>query len=431
MQDWPTLAAELKKAWAALPPDERARLEPELRSNHDALLSIRHGVAPPSPPSRELALLYSLLHGDPDRLLSDSTTGAANTWVGADGQVYFGGVEYDSTDPGWAYCPYTWCVIGGKTPSFSNAPAVVAIADTVTIALLGDWGGNNKAAQEVASSARGKLGAGDVMVHLGDVYYAGTNESGVVERDYQQLHFLAPWPWTETQGKSFALNSNHDMYAHGTGYFNTALASPLFASQNRCSYFALYNDRFRIVGLDTAYFDPDRSGTGFMEGSLGPTGAGTQAQFLNDQALAATAAKQQLILLTHHTGLAYNGLAYKGSAMPSLWEQVITQLAPLAGDTVIWYWGHEHMGVVYTDRKDPSGVTIRPRCCGHSCIPWGVATGLEAPGVEWYEKTVPVPGSNYFVANGFATVALDDSSLTETFYRQDGSESWGEKAGAT
>lgn len=64
------------------------------------------------------------------------------------------------------------------------------------------------------------------MAHLGDVYYAGTN-AGLLERDYEQANFLAPWPWPATQGKSLALNSNHDMYAHGTGYFNTALASPL------------------------------------------------------------------------------------------------------------------------------------------------------------------------------------------------------------
>jgi hypothetical protein len=419
MEDWHILAAELKKAWNALPPDERARIEPELRNNHEALLSIRAGVAPSSPPKRELALVYSLLHDDPDGLLIDSTTGGANTRVGPDGQVYYGEVAYDSTDPWWAYCPLAWCFFtDGKTPKFSNTPAVIAIANTVTIALLGDWGGNNEAARKVASSARGELGAGDIMVHLGDVYYAGTNESGVIERDYQQTNFLAPWPWPGTQGKSFALNSNHDMYAHGTGYFNTALASPIFASQNRCSYFALYNDRFRIVGLDTAYFDPDRSGTGFMVGSLGPTGAGTQAQFLGEQAHAAAAARQQLILLTHH-----NGLVYDGSATLPLWDQVIAQLAPLSGDTVIWYWGHEHMGVVYTDR-DASGITIRPRCCGHGCIPWGVATGLNAPGVEWYEKEVLPPGTNYFVANGFATVALDNSSISETFYRQDATKSW-------
>ncbi|MGD0453044.1 MAG: metallophosphoesterase [Solirubrobacteraceae bacterium] len=420
MQDGSKVAADVKEAWNALPPDERARVEPELRSNHDALLSIRAGVAPASRPTPEMALAYSLLHDDPDGLLIDTATGRIETSVGPDGQVYWGGVDYDATDYlGWGYCPIAWHLTEGKTPAFSNTSATIEIANTVTIALLGDWGGNNKAAQDVASSARAAIGAGDIMVHLGDVYYAGTDESGWVERDYQMTHFLAPWPWSGTQGKSFALNSNHDMYAHGTGYFNTALTSPIFASQNRCSYFALYNDRFRIVGLDTAYFDPDQSGFGFMTGSLGPTGPGTQAQFLNDQARAAAAAKQQLILLTHHNGLQYDGSA----PISPLWDQVVAQLAPLSGGTVIWYWGHEHMGVVYKDRN-ASGITIRPRCCGHGCIPWGVATRLNSPDVEWYEKTVLGPGSNYFVANGFATVALDGYSISETIFRQDGTESW-------
>jgi hypothetical protein len=401
MQDWDKLAEALKIAWAALPPDERARLEPEMRREHDALLSIRAGGAPSSPPRPELALAYSLLNDDPDRLLVNATTANVETRVGPDGQVYFGGVDYDSTDFWWLYCPLAWYLTDGKTPEFGNKPVTIEIADTVTIALLGDWG------------------AGDIMVHLGDVYYAGTNERGLLESDYQQTNFLNPWPWPETRGKSFALNSNHDMYAHGTGYFDTALTSPLFASQNRCSYFALYNDRFRIVGLDTAYFAPDQTGwNGFMTGSLGPAGAGSQAQFLNEQASAAAAAKQQLILLTHH-----NGLAYSGSPTVTLWSEVIAQLAPLAGAGVIWYWGHEHMGVVYRDRVE-NEITIRPRCCGHGCIPWGVATGLQAPDVEWYEKTVPPPGGDYFVANGFATLTLDNSSISEAFYRQDGTESW-------
>ncbi len=423
MQDWSKVAAEMKEAWNALPPDERARVEPEIRRNHEALLSIRAGVAPASRPTPELALAYSLLHDDPDGLLLDIATGRMETWIGPDGQVHGSTVQYTVDDYGWGYCPIAWWLTDGKTPPFppfSNKPATIEIANTVTIALLGDWGGNNKAAQDVASSARAAIGAGDIMVHLGDVYYAGTDESGHVERDYQQTHFLAPWPWSLTQGMSFALNSNHDMYAHGDGYFNTALASPAFAGQKRCSYFALYNDRFRFVGLDTAYYDPDQSGFGFMIGSLGLPEHGAQAQFLNDQARAAAAAKQQLILLTHHNGLQYD----VSTPTPPLWEEVVKQLAPLSGGTVIWYWGHEHMGVVYKDQVVSGGITIRPRCCGHGCIPWGVATGLNVSEVEWYEKTVLKPGPNYFVANGFATLALDGSSISEKFFRQDGSESW-------
>src|ERR1700722_2713198 len=413
MQDYTELSKELKKTWAALPPDERARLDPILRTSHADLLRIRdHGVVQ-SQPVRELSLVHSLLQDDPDGLLSDSVTPeAVGTYVGPDGQVYFGNVDFDSTDAGWAYVVLAWGWTDGKTPPFSNKPAAIQIPNTATIALLGDWGGNNAAAQAIASH----VDANDFIVHLGDVYYAGTNESGVVERDYEESNFLAAWPGGND--KSFALNSNHDMYAHGTGYFNTALASATFQSQKGCSYFALYNDSVRIVGLDTAYFDKDVSSTGYMIGDLGPTGPGTQAQFLHDQAQAAAAATQTLILLTHH-----NGLLYDGSVATTLWDQVVAQLAPLSGESILWYWGHEHMGVVYTDRT-ASGITIAPRCCGHSCIPWGVATNLNASGVAWYEKTVLGPGADYFVANGYATLAIGGPSITETFYRQDGNVSW-------
>src|SRR4051812_18830578 len=71
----------------------------------------------------------------------------------------------------------------GHTPTFSNTPAVVEIPNSVRIALLGDCGGNNTSAREVASSAKARVGAEDVIVHLGDVYYAGTKDSGFLESD--------------------------------------------------------------------------------------------------------------------------------------------------------------------------------------------------------------------------------------------------------
>ena len=413
LQDYTALSAELKKIWSNLSQGERARLEPMIRTSHADLVRIRDCGVVQEQPMRELLLTYSLLHDDPNGLLSDtSTPEAVATSVGPDGQVYFGNVDYDSTDPGWAYVFVAWYGTEGQAPPFSDKPATIEIPSTVTITLLGDWGGKNTAAHEIARN----VDPSDLIIHLGDVYYAGTNVNGLVERDYQQGNFLTPWPGKKEQ--SFALNSNHDMYARGTGYFKTTLASPTFQHQNGCSYFALYNGSFRIVGLDTAYFDQDASATGYMIGTLGPTGPGTQAQFLHNQAQAAAAARQTLILLTHH-----NGLLYDGSGATPLWGEVLAQLTPLSGDRVIWYWGHEHMGVIYTDRT-ANGITISPRCCGHSCIPWGIATGLNTSGVAWYEQTVRGPGTNYFVSNGYARLAIDESSIGETFYRQDGSQSW-------
>ncbi len=37
------------------------------------------------------------------------------------------------------------------------------------------------------------------------------------------------------------------------------------------------------------------------------------------------------------------------------------------------------------------------RCCGHGCIPWGIATALDNPQVTWLETQVKKPGPDYFV----------------------------------
>ena len=207
----------------------------------------------------------------------------------------------------------------------------------------------------------------------------GTNESGYVESDYESENFLTPWPGTH--GKLFALNSNYEMNPKRNQILQYRAPLRRSSRVNGCSYFSkLYNDAFRIVGFNTAYFDPDQSSTGFMIGSIGPTGLAHRLSFSTSKRKSAAAAKQQLILPTHH-----NGLPYNGSGTSPLWDQVIAASWPrLSGSTVIWYWGHEHMGVVYTDRAAASNITIRPRCCGHSCIPWGVATALNTSGVDWY-----------------------------------------------
>ncbi len=416
MSDLQRLSAHFKDQWSKLPASERNRLEPLISEGHAYLLSIRAGNEPAvgPKPEREFLLAYSILHDDPDGLLRDLE--ATETYVDGHGLVYFGGATYDETDPRWIYCPFAWDETG-PTPGFNNHPQTIEIPNDLKIYLLGDWGGNNAAARDCARQVT--PGSEDLVIHLGDVYYAGTNQNGRIEKDYQKEHFLKPWPGPA--GRSFALNSNHDMYAHATGYFNTTLKSSLFQAQAGCSYFALYNDSYRIVGLDSAYYDKDQSGwpDGFMIGDIGPIGPGTQAQFLSDQASLAQHAGAELIILSHHTGLTFDG-----SERSVFGTQVMQQIAPYNG-RVTWYWGHVHIGAVYKTYKDETPVFLHGRCCGHSCIPWGVATDLNAPNVEWYEKKVEGPGVNYFVANGFATLTLGiGGSLTEAFYRQDGSLSW-------
>ena len=416
MRDYRLLQQQVKAAWAKLPPDVRARLEPQILAAHQQMLAVNTlgAEAAPAPVNRQLLSVYSMLNDDPDGLLRSAAKPAVEgilTQVRPDGEVLFGEVDYDVTDLGWAYIIVALGETWGETPPFKIPTQAVQIDDNATLAILGDWGGANQPALQVAKAAKGSRA--NYFIHLGDVYYAGTNGSGALEEPYQQTNFLKIWPGPV--GASFALNSNHDMYAHATGYSLTALASEIFKTQGGANCFALYNKSFRIVGLDSAYYAPDDL---YDVGSLGDP-AGGQATFLRQQAEQAAAAGQNLILLTHH-----NGLSWDGSTPEPLWQEVADQLAPFSGKSICWYWGHVHIGAVYKPQV-VNKITIYPRCCGHSCIPWGVATGLQHnSNVLWFENEVLGPGSNYFVTNGYATVALTGASMKETFYDQSGSAQW-------
>jgi hypothetical protein len=149
----------------------------------------------------------------------------------------------------------------------------------------------------------------------------------------------------------------------------------------------------RVVGLDTAYYAPDDTINDFPGYMIGSNLNGS-VPLQTDQAY-------------------------------TLWQQVtqaVTQLPAAANKNVLWYFGHVHVGAVYTPQR-VGGVTIHARCCGHSCIPWGIATELQGPNVVWFEQQVLGPGPNYFVTNGYATLALNETSATEAFHNQTGQQS--------
>lgn len=427
MKDIGRLKAQVKAAWAKLPKDVQAHLEGKMRAatiQAEAVQNEAVATVTDAQPDRELVML--------DRVLNDNLEGLTPgeavpegifTFVKPDGEVGFGGRDYDATDPGWAYCLVAMVETLNQTPPF-KVGNTVQIPNSTTLGLLGDWGGANAQALAVGTAAAKRS---NYLIHLGDVYYAGTNGNGGSLDPEQETNFLDVWPGAADH--SFTLNSNHDMYAHATGYA-TAVASAKFKAQGG-NCFALYNDAFRIVGLDTAYYAPDSKLTdfpGYMIGSLGDA-QGDQMHFVQNQ-IAQLKAGQRLVLLSHHNGLNVDGSLPQPSDHPFLlWQQVtqvLKQLPAAASKDVLWYWGHVHAGVVYKPQK-VGGITITPRCCGHGCIPWGVASELANSAHKiWFEKQVlpPDPGKTYFVTNGYATLTLNGASLTEQFWDQNDKQSW-------
>jgi hypothetical protein len=146
------------------------------------------------------------------------------------------------------------------------------IKNDLRMALVSDWGTGLYGAPVIAGDIGGKCGNFDMIMHLGDVYYAGAMKE-------MRQRFLDPWPKCPTVINR-ALNGNHEMYSGGQAYFETTL--PAF--RQKSSYFAYQNDNWLLVALDTACQDFD----------LDPI----QVKWL--ERLVAKAADRRVMLLSHH-----------------------------------------------------------------------------------------------------------------------------------
>jgi hypothetical protein len=406
----PVVSSRIRDAWAALSPDVRNRIAPLLaKANQQALAVSQTRTAPLDPDVLRQALFArSAISGDREPLLANLAASLVID-VGPGGEIWGTG-KYEELDAGWAESVAVWLenLISGKHPFNPGPPAVITMPAQVTIALAGDWGtgdwrteANPAPSTDVASQI--EFLQPHYNIHLGDVYYAGTTD--------EEQHLLIKL-WPAGQLGALALNSNHEMYSGAKPYFQRALKNQLFSLQNGSSFFALENQDWVIVGLDSAYYT-DAEGL-YLEGSLSPPNRPRlQVDFLRTQADKG----KKVIVLTHH-----NGLSEDGMMETKLWSEVMSAF-PQGSGPAYWYWGHVHAGVVY---KPYGPVRVLCRCCGHGGIPWGHAAILkDSPNIEWYEnRSAYDPEVSQRVLNGFALLKLDGPTLREIFYDENGGIAW-------
>lgn len=326
--------------------------------------------------------------------------------------VVYGERQYEQLDIRWmwAWVDYLLSHHLGHFATFGTTPAPPiqlegATAGEVRIALVGDWGTGDSTAEAVMAQIVGLAPAPpDYIIHLGDVYYAGTAGDYLPLRE-EFTNLIGFWP-PEYAGKSFTMNSNHEMYSGAEGYFQAlnVPGSP-FSVQNHTSYFSMQYGGWTILGLDTAYFSTSPM---VMDGSIGGVN-GIQGQWIQGMKLS----PGKVMVISHH-----NGLSDDGTVKQPVWAEVN---GALGGDPFAWYWGHEHLGVVYTNptKSNPPAATYC-RCLGHGALPYGDAGELHnAPGVAYYAHT-PQP-SSVLVYNGWVLLTLKSAlgqltSITEEFY---------------
>ncbi|MGA2536721.1 MAG: metallophosphoesterase [Terracidiphilus sp.] len=307
-----------------------------------------------------------------------------------------------------------------RAPFPPGSPRTIPMPENASVVLLGDWGGDNDAARNVAAIVRKHNPS--MGVHLGDIYYGGTK----AECD----SFLRLWPFHVNpadpnsaiiHGSSLALNGNHEMYSGGESYFNTVLP----AMGQPQSFFCLENQYWRIVGLDTAY----------AAGHLKPNGPDdpitTQWNWLVN--LLKSAPKRANIFLTHHQPVSAHTEEWTDSK--PLRQEIEELLASdgIGQDAIFgWFFGHEHRCAIYQDDMLP----YNARLIGNGCIPHEVQREKAAdPGctpIDFVNNKETHPGSNTAVSS-FAELRFDGPKLVIDYCNEDdtlwGTEQWDATAG--
>jgi len=305
--------------------------------------------------------------------------------------------KFDNLDPGWIWSLRDW-IKGLKKhdfPDFDRAPQT--IDDSYRIAILSDWATGLYGAPRCAAAIENDPGPIDLVLHLGDVYYAGDDEE-------VKGRFLKFWP-KRAHATNRALNGNHEMYSGGNGYFDFILKDDAF--RQRASCFALCNRRWLLVALDTAYLDNDLYGD--------------QAAWVHN--LANQYPDQRIVLFSHHQPFSY--FEAGGPKIVRKLTDLLTQ-----GRIAAWYWGHEHSCVRYD--RHPNW-RMYGRCVGHSGFPYFRFLDNGRPNkTDWVrcEAKTSVPGClvldgpNPYVANdgprygpnGYLKLELRDGEVHEAYY---------------
>jgi hypothetical protein len=190
------------------------------------------------------------------------------------------------------------------------------------------------------------------------------------------------------------------MFTGGHGYFGCLDSDPRFAAQKGYSYFALENDNWLVVGLDTAWE---------AEGFKGDAGGLQEPQLEWLLRLRMYAPGKRLLLLSHHQLFSL----YENDS-PLLQQRIGPLLS--TGPVDAWFWGHEHRCAVY----EPSHQVTYPVVMGHAGVPVPASKTAQPQGVRYEYRCKRTGGlMQSFAMMGFIVVDLDGKNATVRFVNEE------------
>ena len=237
------------------------------------------------------------------------------------------------------------------------------------VALLGDWGTGMSPAMRLLE----QLGRHEphALVHLGDIYYAGT--AGEVQQHFVDL-VNGILDRARTRLPVYVIPGNHEMYSGGGAFYGMlpALNAPPYtdaAATQKASYFSLRttDGAWQLLAMDTAFHDHDpfevTNGITYLEPD--------ELRWQIDKIERVHASGGRTILISHHQLFSPFATIGRAAAKPADQQAYNTNLLNSfrdvlqAGKVSGWFWGHEHNLAIY----EPYGPLSKGRCIGHGAVP--------------------------------------------------------------
>ncbi len=352
-------------------------------------------------------------------------------------------ISFGTCDPFWTEClaVYEGFILSGRQQPYTVYPDISqgvlsSLNDNATVAIIGDWGtGMNDAIvllQQIAQNF-----TPDVLIHLGDIYY-----SGLPSEDSEHFTSVISKVWPSNPPLVFTLDGNHDRYAGAAaGYY------PLIASLNQASggpaqpnsYFALRNNFWQFVAMDTGFHDNDpytvNSNLTYLEQSeIDWHLDKIQNNGLNVDTTLNPSGVRGTVLLSHHQLISFAGLGNDpDSGKPlAVNPKLANAFKPVFPLIDFWLWGHEHDLCIFEPYSMGPGEPLPVgRCIGASAVPdfipeTAAPNNLVIPTSESGPPRIVAGtelGDNKTVFNhSYAIMTLAQAGLTINYYQFDSTD---------
>lgn len=315
-----------------------------------------------------------------------------------------------------------WRVAGGGDLNFGVIE--YRLPARARIGLISDWGTGMEDASALVQALLRLEPA--VLVHLGDIYYAGTPRedelhfSGVLDRAFRELGHRIP---------VFTIPGNHDYYSGARGFYGLVDRLNTGPAKQAASYFCLRSEdeAWQLIGVDTGF--NDRSpGARFDPYTAAPALQSSEEEWLRHKLRTFGG---RTILLSHHPLFSahrrLNGTR-SGAPQPNFNSRLYASVEPYLDRIALWLWGHEHSLAIY---EDGAHRVARARLIGCSAFETETEDDpyeVKFPGAPYRQPLVRLSIEHGWYDHGFAVVDLAGTAATAGYYQF---PSWSGPAPAT